>query len=80
MAKETMESIFSSLPKACVLKTPNAMNNQYQCVFRPNSKHSITVFADTPTKAVVGLAEKLALQRNDFQSPNRKGAFHDPAE
>lgn len=62
--KETMESVFMALPNGCVLKNPNSYNpNRYTCTYKENSKYSLRTTGDTPTEAVVRMAELLALNR-----------------
>lgn len=58
--EETFESVFMGLPKGCVLKTPNSYNSCYTCAYKPHSKRAVVASADTPSQAVVRLAQLLA--------------------
>jgi hypothetical protein len=59
---ETLESVFMGLPNSCVLKTPNSYNKEYTCVYLEHGKEQVKARGDTPTQAVVRLAELLALR------------------
>jgi hypothetical protein len=59
---ETLESVFMGLPNSCALKTPNSMNKKYTCVFNEAGRESLKTIGDTPSEAVVRLAELLALR------------------
>lgn len=57
---ETMESVFAGLPNGCTLKNPNNYNKLYQCVYLEHTKAAVRAYGDTPSEAVVRLAELLA--------------------
>lgn len=59
---ETLESVFMGLPNACILKTPNCMQLKYTCVYKQQTKNSILTIGDTPSEAVIRMAEALALK------------------
>lgn len=60
---ETMESVFMGLPKGCVLKNPNHYQAEYTCVYKEHTKRAVRANGNTPSEAVVRLAELLANQK-----------------
>lgn len=58
--RETFESVFMGLPDGCMLKTPNSMNEKYTVTYLENSRSSIKTSGDTPSEAVIKMAEKIA--------------------
>ncbi len=59
-SKETLESVFMGLPNGCMLKTPNSFNTKYTVTYKENSRNSLKTEGDTPSEAVIKMAEELA--------------------
>lgn len=61
-SKETLESVFVGLPNGCMLKNPNNFNINYTCTYKENSRKGFKTSGDTPSQAVIKMAEQLALR------------------